>query len=971
MPTRSFKSNWLSFVAIGGACFVSAICVKAASSDGLDFFEKRIRPLLTERCYECHSADKKQKGGLRLDTRDGWSKGGDTGPALVPGEPEKSLLIKAVRYGDPALQMPPKKRLDPKQIADLEQWIKMGAPDPRTETFVAAKQSGLSIEEGRKFWAYQSPVKPALPKVRDTSWPRNDIDYFILQKIERKNLKPVGDATHEVLARRVYFDLIGLPPTPEQIDHFLNDTSPDAYARLIDRLLASSHFGEHWARHWFDVARFAQSVVLRGLVFKEAWRYRDYVIDVFNRDVPFDQFIKEQIAGDLLPYKSVEQHPRQLVATTFLAMGNSNLEEQDKKQLDMDVVDEQLDTIGKAFLAQTIGCARCHDHKFDPIPTRDYYAMAGILRNVRTLNHANVSSWIDVPLPVKADEERRLAQHEKQVADLQAELKAARDSAKALAGKSAEPKNSEAFKPSVIAARDLPGLVVDSAQAKAVGEWKHSQYSKHYIGDGYWHDNNVGKGEKTLTFVPEITRAGRYEVRFAYVHAPSRAADVPVTVFHADGETTVHVNEQDAPVIDNRFISLGQFRFEANGFGYVLVATEKTKGYVTADAIQLLPADSPNRAEDSPSPLKGERAGVRGEIALQTTTNSEVVTLNARIKRLETRLKNLTNSGPIRPKSMSVIEQQKIEDAPVHIRGSVHTLGATVPRGFLSVALHGAPPALPKNQSGRRELAEWIAASDNPLTARVFVNRVWTWLMGEGLVRTPDNFGTTGERPSHPELLDYLATQFIEQGWSSKKLIREILLSHTYQLSTFADTKLLAADQENRLFARMNRRRLNAECLRDAMLSISGQLDFETGGPNIPSSLTAEYGYKFESRRRSVYLPLFRNSQPEIFEAFDLPSPSLVTGRRTVSTVPTQALFVMNNSFVRDQAEAAARRILSKGDDARLVEFAYRVALGRAASEKERTLVLKYLADAHGNRTEAWTEVFHTLFACLDFRYLN
>jgi hypothetical protein len=690
-----------------------------------------------------------------------------------------------------------------------------------------------------------------------------------------------------------------------------------------------------------------------------------------------------------------------MIATTFLAMGNWNLEEQDKKQLDMDVVDEQLDTIGKAFLGQTIGCARCHDHKFDPIPTTDYYAMAGILKNSRTLKHANVSEWLEVPLPVEPEQEKLLSEHEAAVASLQAGIKSAKDAAKALAGSGGDAK-----KASVIAAKDLPGITVDSAQARQVGSWKHSQYSKHYIGDGYWHDDNVGKGEKTLSFAPELAKPGRYEVRLAYVHAPNRAANIPVTIFHADGETTVHINQQEPPVIEGRFVSLGQFRFEANGFGYALVSNEGTQGYVTADAVQFLPADEVGVEVTRLNPTRNSKLETRNEDRNRLT--SAATNVGPDIKSLEARLKKLQETGPKRPMVMALKEAEKAEDSAVHVRGNVHNLGPVVPRGFLTVASRGAAPAMPAKESGRRELAGWIASADNPLTARVMVNRVWLWLLGDGLVRTPDNFGTTGEAPSHPELLDHLAARFVAEGWSVKKLVREIVLSRTYQLSSAtgvrpssgAETRERPAglvpahapaagnvsapedgrtptelDAENRLLSRAHRRRLAAEQIRDAMLAISGQLKLEAGGQTYPANRPSDYGFVFDEPRRSVYAPVFRNALPEMFEAFDFAPPSMVTGRRNVSTVPTQALFLLNHPFVRDQAQAAAKRLLAEPirDDAARIDHAYRLALGRRPSPDERKLALRHLAaGAESSPAQgAWTELFHALFASADFRYLD
>ncbi len=469
MPLRNHFISAAALVAFASP-------TRADDAKGLEFFEKRIRPILVENCYECHSADaqanKKLRGGLYLDSRDGVRKGGDSGPAIVPGDPKNSLLLKALRQtGD--VKMPPKGKLPEPLIAELEAWIALGAPDPRTAA--VAKQKGLSIEEGRRFWSFLPLKSPPVPSARDPkSAARNGIDRFILAKLEEKGMTLAPEAAPAVLIRRVSYDLIGLPPTPEEVDAFVKEytAAPQAaYEKLVDRLLASPHFGERWGRHWLDLARYADSLTLRGFIMKEAWRYRDYVIDSFNHDVPFDRFVREQVAGDLLPADSFEQRRRQMIASTFLTMGNTNLEEQDKKQLVMDVVDEQLDVISKAILAQTITCARCHDHKFDPIPTKDYYALAGILRNTRTLTHANVSMWLEMPLPADPEREKVLAKHDSQLDQLRKEIAGL----KAVVAQNAPPPNPT--KPTVHAVKDLPGIVVDDAQAKKVGFWKDSKFS--------------------------------------------------------------------------------------------------------------------------------------------------------------------------------------------------------------------------------------------------------------------------------------------------------------------------------------------------------------------------------------------------------------------------------------------------------------------------------------------------------------
>ncbi len=943
--------------------------VRAADKDpGIEFFEKKIRPLLTENCYQCHSTEGgKKKGELLLDSRPGMLKGGESGPAIVPGKPKESLLLKAVGYENDKLQMPPKGKLPDAAIADLEKWIAMGAPDPR-DGKVAVERKPINIEEGRKFWAFQPPKRHPVPEVKDQAWPRGDIDRFLMAKLEAKGLKPAGDADRATLLRRVYFDLIGLPPTPEEIDAFVSDKSAHAYEKVVDRLLASPHFGERWGRHWLDVARFAESSGGgRSLLFPDAWRYRDYVIEAFNQDKPYDRFIREQIAGDLLPHSTPERRRDQVTATAFLALGPTNYERQDKQLLEMDVIDEQLDTLGRTFLGMTIGCARCHDHKFDPIPTRDYYAMAGILKSTQTLIHDNVSAWVTQPLPMAPEQEKVVKEHETQVAVLKEKLKLAKD---------AEKKAGAVTAKGVLKLSDLPGIVLDDSQAKKVGEWTASKFSGNYIGDGYLHDGNADKGKKTLTFVPDFPESGRYEVRLAYVPGTNRANRVPVEILHVDGEHSGHVNLMEAPPIDGRFISLGTFRFEKGMQWFVMISNEDTKGHVVVDAVQFIPevqAEKKDAAKPSDKPENNKAA--------------------EEVKKLEAELKKLTDTGPVRAMAMAV-KEAKVEDCHILIRGVLENRGEKAPRGFLQIATPPAPlpetrrgeqkppvGALPENESGRRELAEWLSSKDNPLTARVMVNRVWHYLFGAGIVRTVDEFGTTGEPPSHPELLDYLALKFIEDGWSSKKLIRTIVLSRAYQMSSSVNPQSAignpqSKDPENRLLWKMNRRRLNAEVIRDTILVVSGKLDRSLGGPNIRKGTSSEYGYEFTDTRRSVYTPVFRNRLHELFEVFDFADPNLVVGRRTVSTVPTQALYLMNSPFVMDQAKFAAEAALKqeKLDDAQRLDKAYRLALSRPPLDNERKIALKFLADAGNDpkqRQAAWERVFHALLACVDFRYVN
>jgi len=941
--TRATSPRWPVVAAIALSClwFDAASAAEGDADPGLAFFRERVEPLLRERCYDCHSHDAGEaSGGLMLDSRAGWEVGGDSGPAVTPGDPDKSRLIRAVLHLDPGVEMPPDAKLTDAEIATLVEWVKLGAPDPRAGTVKTRQQ--IDLEAGRQFWAYR-PVTDAMPpQVADAAWPADDIDRFILAKLESQGLQPAPDTDRATLARRLYFDLTGLPPTPPQIDAFVGDARPDAYERLVDDLLASRAFAERWGRHWLDVARFAESVTLRGLLYKEAWRYRDYVIDVFHRDVPLDRFIREQIAGDLLPAATTEDRTRQLVATTYLQLGNTNLEEQDKVQLRMDVVDEQLDVISKGLLATTVTCARCHDHKFDPIPTRDYYALAGILRNVRALKDANVSNWVEVPLPAPPEVEAAVQAHETAVAALEARVKAAKAKSPGSASAGGGP----------LPLAETPGIVVDDAAAQKVGEWKHSVFSGNYVGAGYVHDLDTGKGEKTITFQPELPASGEYEVWLAYSPGDSRSNRAPVSVFGLDGEAPIAVDMRPAPPIAGRFLSLGRFRFEKDGQCFVLISTADTSGHVTADAVAFIPAADVAAAEK------------RFAAPARASSGENVAALEAELKKLKA-------AAPKRPMTMSVVEEPEIKDIPVHVRGSVHNLGEVVPRGFLSVASSGSV-SLPTDQSGRVQLADWLASRDNPLTPRVFVNRAWHWLFGAGIVRTVDNFGVTGESPSHPELLDHLAARFIEDGWSVKRLVRRIVLSRTYRQVAVADAAAVAADPENRLVARANVRRLDAECLRDGMLLVSGSLTDFGGGPTFPPTLAADYGFRTDTTYRSVYLPVFRNALPELFEVFDFADSSTVTGRRNTGTVPQQALFLTNNPFAIEQASLAARRLVGEGtgDDARLVR-AYRSTLGREPSDAERQAIESFLATRPDDAEAAWALVFQALFASPEFRYLD
>lgn len=957
-------------MAFGGASH-SACADEDAS---IEFFERRIRPVLIEHCYECHSAGAKEvKGGLYLDSAAGLLKGGDSGPAIVTKAPEESLLISSVRYE--SLEMPPAGRLPDAVIRDLETWVATGAIDPRTEaTEHNTRAPEMDMVAARDFWAF----RPFHSEAGESATQHRTIDEFIGTRLREAGLQfsPAADLTSVI--RRLHFDLTGLPPTPADIDAVLHDGEPHPVERLVDRLLQSPEFGVHWGRHWLDVARYADS---NGgdfnATFHNAWRYRDYVINAMNSDKPFNQFVREQIAGDLLPYDSPEQRAEQLIATGFLMVGTKMLSERDKDKLRMDVVDEQINTVGKAFMGLTLGCARCHDHKFDPVPTRDYYALAGIFRSTRTLEGESqeyVSTWKRTDLPVDADrvaamkkfteEEKRL---ESAVTETRQKLKAAKRKAKASGSTDGS-------------------LTIDDADAEIVGNWKASKLSPNFIGTGYLHDDRKAKGEKTVTFPFSVPATATYEVRLSYTPGNTRAENVPITIQHSSGSATLTLDQRPGPPIDGMFAAVGQFEFTAGQPGSVTVATTGTTGFVIADAVQLIPVrvrPSTTQSEDS----NAQRLLIRAQRDVDEHTSQ--------LQALEQLLKTLRADAPAElPQALAAAEHATVEDCAICIRGEHDNRGEVVPRGFLKV-VWPSPQTLPKNQSGRLELANWISSGHHPLTARVIVNRIWYHLLGEGLVRSVDNFGQLGERPTHPELLDSLARRFASDeadaadglGWSIKRLVREIVLSETYQQSCAYVHSAWTADPENRLLWRAHTRRLPAEAIRDAMLAISGSLEHGPGGSPVEglgtlvktNDANAEDFQLTESSRRSLYLSVIRNELPPMLTVFDFANPDLVVGKRPVTNVPAQALLMLNSSFVMDAAQKTAARLYTSDKqpvDA-LVHDTYRLVLGRKPTEAETLRAVRFLAGSvHHDNVPVPTITrlagfIHVLFASTEFRMLN
>lgn len=925
-------------------------------SKKFDFFEKKIRPILVRNCYECHSEEsKKLKGNLLLDRRDGWMKGGDNGPVILPGDPHSSVLIKAIRYKSNDLRMPPDRKLSEEEITDIENWIISGASDPREEKIgIVTKGKQFQVKglvEGRKYWAFKAIEDQPLPSVHLKNWPNEPIDYFILEKLESKKLSPAMQADQNTLLRRVYFDLTGLPPSPDQIKAFVSDRSSGSYSRLVDKLLNSKRFGERWGRHWLDVARYADTTGGgRNNPFPNASRYRDYVIDSFNKDKPFDRFIIEQIAGDLIPADSDSEYNENLTGTGFLALGPHNYELQDKELLRMEVVDEQLSTVGSAFMGITMGCARCHDHPFDPIPTKDYYSMAGIFRSTNSLVPGNVAGFHERELRDEFSLQRK--EHSKVLASFEKKLKEALSALKSLGGEKVISHTRQRF----LDPLSLDGVIVDDSDAKLSGKWISSTHNNGFVGKRYLHDDNKDKGNKSITFSANIPHQGEYDVQVSYTSGPNRSKRTPVTVMHADGEQKIYIDQTKAPNILGSFKSVGKFNFDKRERDVVQITTEGTTKVVIADAIRLVPVIKESIADRSRLPAVDSEDKTRVKIQIK---NAEKQVAEWK-KAIEDHKKK---KPPKVQKVMSVLEQKEVGDGHIHLRGGIRNLGPIVPRGFLVVATpeNLSPyPQIPESSSGRLELARWISSPQNPLTARVFVNRVWHHLFGRGIVASPDNFGEMGNRPTHPELLDYLAQFFIDKKWSTKALIRKIVLSSTYQMSSSASTYVLKEDPENQLFSRHNRRRLEAEAIRDAMLLASGQISFKNSKVN---------------QNRSLFEKIDRNKVPEIFDVFDYPNPGLVSGNRNTSTVPTQALYMMNNDFVMKQSELTAKKILvhQNVDEADKIKLAFLSCLGRGPHDEEIKFINGYLGQSINGKisSKAMEGLVHSLFACLDFRYLN
>jgi hypothetical protein len=911
--------------------------MRAENPAQTEFFEKKIRPLLAVKCQACHNARLKTSG-LDLSTAEGFAAGGQAGP-LVAEKAEESRLLKAISYDEP-LKMPPAGKLKPDEIASLTEWVKQGAPWPGAKGLAPAPARTPAREftqDEKKFWAFQPMARPAPPAVKNETWVQTPIDRFILARLEEKGLAPAPRADRLTLLRRATFDLTGLPPTESEIRNFLDDPSPDAFQKVIGRLLDSPRYGERWGRHWLDVVRYADSTGNdEDHRYPYAWRYRDYVIDAFQRDVPYDQMIREQLAGDLLPPPEGKRiHGRGIVATGFLALGQKALAQQDKKKMLYDVYDEQIDVLGKAFLGLTLACARCHDHKFDPILNRDYYSLAAIFANTRNFEGNEmekiVSRMVYRPLVPKEELEKYEA-NRAQIGKHVLAMEDVRARAYELKNKMEVPR----IAAYMLAARRVyrGGLTpADAARAASLPQEMVQRWADYLQPRKETRQHLVDWYRATDDQAPEV--AARYQERYRQK-------------------------------IEGWERGLAQWRQA------VKTAVDKQK------APPARPA--PETFED---PFFAEVAFNGGPFAW--TAEEENAVLSPPFQEWLNKLRAEAAAAeaaalPEPPMADCVEEKNTPVEQHIFIRGDHNTEGAIVPKAFPRILAGADQPPITKG-SGRLELANWLASAEHPLTARVMVNRVWLWHFGEGLVRTPDNFGKTGERPTHPELLDYLARKFVESGWSVKALHRAIMLSSAYQMASVAGDKTLEADPENRLLSRFNRRRLDVEEIRDGLLAISGNLDLAVGG-----TLQTGFGTDRENsnarlslnpetvRRRTVYLPLRRSNLPSLLNLFDFGDATTPQGRRVSTNVAPQALFMLNSAFVAEQAETVARSLEMLPPDRRARE-AYLRILNRPAAAPEIDAALTFV-DRYNKRfpqagVKAWQSFCRALMASNEFVYVD
>jgi hypothetical protein len=911
-------------LAVGAASGAAAAAEPEAT--GVEFFEKKVRPVLVEHCYKCHSAQAKSlKGGLRLDTRDGLRKGGDTGPTVVPGKPGASLLVKAVRYGDEGLRMPPKGKLPDAVVADLEHWVAAGAPDPRGAAAVAT--GTMDLRTARRHWSFQPIQDPPLPPVRNAAWPQTAIDRFVLARLEERGLSPSPPADKRTLIRRATYDLTGLPPTPAEVEAFLADDSPEAFTQVVDRLLASPQYGERWGRHWLDVARYADSkdgVLMYGddRVRPFAYTYRDYVIRAFNEDLPFDRFVHEQLAADQIEPK-VE--PWRLGAMGFLTLGrmfDNNVH---------DILDDQIDTVSRGLLGLTVACARCHDHKYDPIPTADYYSLYGVF--------ASSEAPLELPLTEPLAGNPSASAFEKQVAAKRQEVRKFRDYQYA--------------------------MLLETARQRVGDYLVHVATTK---------PDPLETAIFFLSLAPTDLRP-QIVARWRRLIEQSSKPDDPVFGPWQDLMRLPDADfaRQAAPVRDGwRARPPGVGRGQLNPLvGAALDKATLTTRADVARAYGDLLRGVYEQSKKPPPAAVGVSAGASAESALEAQARRQLLALvtgpdspayfpKSRTREYMSRGEKDSFGGKLQeidrlavrapnapPRAMALYDAEQLYEPRVFVRGNPAQPGERIPRRFLWVV--GGDRREPfAHGSGRLDLARAITAPDNPLTSRVIANRVWMHHFVEPLVDNPSDFGNRTAAPVQRELLDHLATWLQREGWSLKKLHRLLMLSSTYQQASFDRPECRRLDPDNRLLWRMNRRRLDLESMRDSLLAVSGRLERKPGGR--PVDIAGDP----HGRRRTVYGMVDRQSLPGLYRAFDFANPDQSAERRPQTTVPQQALFGMNSPFVLEQARALAARpeVTGATDEARRVAALYRLVLCRQPDADELRAGLQFIAAAERARQQ-------------------
>jgi hypothetical protein len=810
----------------------------------------------------------------------------------------------------------------------------------------AASDTSANLEASGNFWAFQPITRePPVPKVKGRFWISNPIDNFILAKLEEKQLSPAQAADGRTLIRRATFDLTGLPPTPEEIAAFLADKSTDAFAKVVDRLLASPQYGERWGRHWLDVARYADSNGLdENVAHGNAWRYRDYVVGSFNRDKPFDQFLIEQLAGDLLPASdNFAVRQERLIATGFLSLGPKVLAEPDPKKMEMDIIDEQIDTVGRAFMGLTLGCARCHDHKFDPIPIEDYYSLAGIFKSTRTMdNYKIVAEWHENSLATPAELAAK-AFHDKNVTDQKASL--------------TNWINQVNLDLAAEARRRVTDYLVAATAIKGTGS-----------------PSEVGKAATDASL-----NAGFLKQWHAYL---SKTTTDTNSIFY--GAFPIGATNSTSPAV-GQFLEGSDYstpRELAELYAALFSEAERAAEGCTSNSLSNVKLEAARKVLIDP----------KGPFALPARIETFYpAPIAAELKRKRETVAGLEQKSPELPTTMGVEEGAVTQKIAVHIRGSHLALGPEVSKQFPRVLSKHCHAAIGDKESGRLQLAQWLASKDHPLTSRVMVNRIWRWHFGQGLVPTVDNFGKLGERPLNQPLLDWLAARFVKDGWSIKALHRVIMLSSTYRMSSATDSSTMQMDSENRLLSRMNVRRLEAEAIRDSLLAVSGAFDLSMGGKVLQLknrefvfNHTSKDATRYEGYRRSLYQPIIRNHLYDVFDLFDFPDPAIETGDRAATTIAPQALFMMNSDFVLEAASHLAAELLRNEalPDTERVERAYIKSYGRPPTASETARALGFLERSEAQlagsvsaqserRLRSWQDLCQVILASNEFVYVK